>query len=381
MQPKDSFLFLGPFRLCAIPLAIAVVAFLLQLLSRFHRRSRFKRQHGCEDPQAANKDPFFGLDIILSNLQNTKSHTLLPELVSRYRKFGSTYSIKYGLKNVLSTMEPENLKSILSTNFASYDLGPIRTAGLKNALGESIFSSSGAEWKHSRAMIRPNLVKERFVSQEMSTFEKHFSHFLAKIPRDGTEVDLQPMFFTFTLNAALEIICGHETQELSSDLPESEDIENIFNNVMKGSHQAMVGFLPFSSSKSDYIKYTSMSQNWTDRYVVQAMEEHRARELDTESKTKIDKDKPSLLAELVKDSDSVLRIRSEILAVLIAGRDTTASALSSLWFVLAKRPDIVEKLQVEVASLGGEKPDFETLKKMQYLQNTIHEGKLLERGP
>jgi cytochrome P450 len=65
------------------------------------------------------------------------------------------------------------------------------------------------------------------------------------------------------------------------------------------------------------------------------------------------------------------RIWSELIVILTAGRETTALTLSFLWFILAKRPDIVKELQVKVDELSKERPDFQRLKKMRYLQNTI----------
>lgn len=81
------------------------------------------------------------------------------------------------------------------------------------------------------------------------------------------------------------------------------------------------------------------------------------------------------MQKLITEMDDVVQIRSELIALLIAGRDTTASTLSSLWFVLAKRPDIVAKLQAEVAELNGERPGFTRLKQMTYVQHTVQEGK------
>jgi cytochrome P450 len=64
------------------------------------------------------------------------------------------------------------------------------------------------------------------------------------------------------------------------------------------------------------------------------------------------------LNKLVKETYNVPRIRSELIAILTAGRETTALALSSLWFILAKRPDIVKELQVKMDELSRERPDF-----------------------
>ena len=104
-----------------------------------------------------------------------------------------------------------------------------------------------------------------------------------------------------------------------------------------------------------------------DRCVRQAIQEHKSGKFDSE--------KPCFLQELISETEDVVRLRSEMIALLIAGRDTTASTLSSLWFVLAKRPDIVAKLKAEVDELGGERPGFNRLKQMDYLQHTIQEGK------
>jgi cytochrome P450 len=59
---------------------------------------------------------------------------------------------------------------------------------------------------------------------------------------------------------------------------------------------------------------------------------------------------------------------------LLAGRDTTASLLTNLWFVLAKRPDVWARLQADVAQLGGEKPTFEQLRDLKYLRALMNES-------
>lgn len=67
-------------------------------------------------------------------------------------------------------------------------------------------------------------------------------------------------------------------------------------------------------------------------------------------------------------------LRSELLNVLLAGRDTTAGLLSNTWHVLSKRPDIWDKLLREVDQLEGEKPDYAQLKEMKYLKYLLNES-------
>lgn len=70
-------------------------------------------------------------------------------------------------------------------------------------------------------------------------------------------------------------------------------------------------------------------------------------------------------------------IRDQLVAVLLAGRDTTASTLSWLFYELSRHPGVLSRLRSEVASVVGldpaVKPTYVQLKSMKYLQNTLSE--------
>ncbi len=78
------------------------------------------------------------------------------------------------------------------------------------------------------------------------------------------------------------------------------------------------------------------------------------------------------LASYTRDRDV---LRDQLVAVLLAGRDTTAVTLSWLFYELSKRPQIVEKLQQEIESFVGldREPTYTDLKSMRYLQHTLNE--------
>ena len=83
------------------------------------------------------------------------------------------------------------------------------------------------------------------------------------------------------------------------------------------------------------------------------------------------------LHELVSQTTDKIKIRSELLNILLAGRDTTSSLLSNVWFELANRPDIWSRLQREVVEVlpdDGEFPTYENLKDMKYLRAVLNES-------
>lgn len=82
------------------------------------------------------------------------------------------------------------------------------------------------------------------------------------------------------------------------------------------------------------------------------------------------------LHELVSQTSDPIKVRSELLNILLAGRDTTASFLSNVWFELSNRPDVWSRLQREIAAAlpDGDFPTFEKLKDMKYLRAVLNES-------
>jgi cytochrome P450 len=68
-------------------------------------------------------------------------------------------------------------------------------------------------------------------------------------------------------------------------------------------------------------------------------------------------------------------LRDLILTFLMAGRTTTASALSWTLFCLCKNPDVQEKARLEVLKVCGDKgPRYEDMSQLWYLQAVINEA-------
>jgi cytochrome P450 len=68
-------------------------------------------------------------------------------------------------------------------------------------------------------------------------------------------------------------------------------------------------------------------------------------------------------------------LRDQLVAVLLAGRDTTASTLSWTFYELARAPEVWRKLREEIIERVGleRAPTYDDLKSMKYLQATMNE--------
>lgn len=220
-------------------------------------------------------------------------------------------------------------------------------------------------------MLRPNFVKAQV--GDLGTFERHVAELIDLIPTDGRTIDLSPLFFRLTLDSATEFLLGEGTNSLATNGDDG------FSKAMDDAQTWMAGisfwkivskFFPFTTADRKLFKRNcEFVHAFVDGYVEKGLAK---REQLLESKSV--KGRYTFIDELVRQTDDRVRIRSEILNILLAGRDTTASLLTNVWWLLSKRPDIWTKLQAEVASLNGQKPTWEQLKELKYVRALLNES-------
>ncbi|KAL4931057.1 cytochrome P450 [Aspergillus undulatus] len=68
------------------------------------------------------------------------------------------------------------------------------------------------------------------------------------------------------------------------------------------------------------------------------------------------------------------RVQDELMNILVAGRDTTASLLGKLFFMLARDPTIWNKLCDEVSNLEDRAPTYEELRSLEYVQCCLNDS-------
>ena len=218
-------------------------------------------------------------------------------------------------------------------------------------------------------------------------FERHVQHLMQAIPRGGEMVDLQPLFSTMTLDIATEFLFGKSTDCLSLDGADAETkrfvtaYERVMH-AMGGQDQGLAIFVallagifvPNWTLRGEY----KIVHSYVDRIVKNALAEKQKRlEVEKEKQDFIglgEKERYIFLHELLNQTTDKDKIRSELLNILLAGRETTAALLSNVWFELSKRPDSRAKLQREVSALNGEFPSFEQMKDMKYLRAVLNES-------
>lgn len=340
-------------------------------------RRRFKLENGCQ-PLAKHyphKDFLFGIDGMRDVIRAGKEHRLLDRAITNYKRLGNTFGNKLFFQKVIMTCEPQNVKTVLSLKFKDYSLG-LRRDTLGPLLGDGIFTSDGEAWSHSRAMIRPNFTRDQIA--DLEAFERHIQDLFKVLPRDGTTVDLQELFFRFTIDSATEFLFGKSVDTLRAmqvDGTSEATFAEAFNKAQNAiSMRTRLGLLRYVIKDKPGQEAIRICHEYVDQFVDEAVRYRERIDLEKQSGISVE-EKYVFLHELAKATKDKKRLRDELLNVLLAGRDTTASLLSNMWFVIAKRPDIFAKLRREVEeTLHGDLPTYEQLRNMKYLKYCLNES-------
>lgn len=388
----------------------AIIHKSIQRILTAQDRRRTIRRHGCLPPAAfPHTDPFLGIDGIRAALLAGKEKRFLPRVRDQYRRYGNTFSSRFLTYGVINTIEPANIRSVLSTDFKSYCIGSRRKDSFAPLLGRSIGLFDGQEWEHSRAMLRPSFAKAQIGN--LSLYETHVQNLLqvmmdAKGKGTGddeddatmgveVEADLQELFFRFTADVTTDLMFGESIGSLLHPTSSEANIARIIlEAVIECEKRWQLGWLARFSPQPGFWRNIDAIRKYIDPYVEKAVMHRRALEQsrqdhrliaagDKEQRDDDDGDNDNhedgryvFLHEISKRTSDRTILRDELLSLFFGGRDTTACLLSNLFFVLARRPDIWARIRSEVAQLENGIPTIATIKQLRYVRFCLLECSL-----
>ncbi|KAJ5594619.1 uncharacterized protein N7459_000827 [Penicillium hispanicum] len=350
------------------------------LLRLHHHRQQAKSLH-CQSPPAGSS-VFFGIPAFIRLGNAVREKRWIDYLADQFLIHGNTFTQQFLARTLISTIEPENVKAILATQFQDFCLGT-RHEQFYPLLGDGIFTLDGAGWSHARGLLRPQFTRDQVA--DLSMLDDHIAHLIDLIPKDRSAFDIQRLFFLLTLDSATHFLFG---ESVGCMLPPSETT-GVLEKSAVGSAQ---GFADAFTTAQDYLAARSRAQGlyWlvnpkefreanrrvhevVDHYVNVALESKRNPERKDASSRYI------FLDALAADTDDPKILRDNMLNILLAGRDTTASLLSSTFFYLARHPQVWDRLRREIVAEFGDSRTSRSeitqarLKDIPYLRYVLNE--------
>ncbi|KAK3807914.1 MAG: cytochrome P450 [Benniella sp.] len=297
-----------------------------------------------------------------------------------HEKFGPVWAFSVPkLGRIIRFNDPDVLEHVLKTNFWAYEKGPVVQDMFRDLLGTGIFSADGDHWKWQRKMASHIFNVNAFRNYTSSVFVTEANivvDYLERMADQGQPVDMQNLFYLFTLDSFGEISFGQSFGCLKRPEEEVEfaaafDRLNtvVFNRLFTGNWR-------FREWVTGMNKQVAKDKKVINDFALNIIESRRRH-----GYHKPQKDLLQLFMDMEKEDGEPLSdemLCCLVLNFIIAGRDTTAQALSWMFYLLHRSssdPSIVPQLVKEVDEvLEGGVPTYESCKKMKYSEACLYEA-------
>ncbi|EOY19050.1 Cytochrome P450 [Theobroma cacao] len=275
------------------------------------------------------------------------------------------------------TANPENVEYMLKTRFNDYPKGKSFAMILGDLLGKGIFNVDGDLWMFQRKMASlelANFAIRAYAFEIVATEIKYrllplLSSFSGK---DGSVLDLQEVFRRFSFDNICKFSFGLDPGCLESSLPISH-FADAFDLASKLSAERGMAPVPllwkikriFNIGSEKKLKKAIEAVNGLAMEVIM-----QKRKLGFSTH----KDLLSRFMACIND-DSYLR--DIVISFILAGRDTMASALTTLFWLLANHPLAISEIRKESDQFRESNQEFasyDQIRKMHYLHATVYES-------
>ncbi|XP_043720857.1 cytochrome P450 94B3-like [Telopea speciosissima] len=280
------------------------------------------------------------------------------------------------------TANPLNIEYMLKTNFENYPKGDRFISLLEDFLGRGIFNSDGELWKLQR----------KTASFEFNT--KSLRNFVMDIIKEETQsrlipqlmrvadldqiVDMQDVLERFAFDNMCKLAFNIDPGCLGGDANAGKGFMQAFEDAATLSAGRSMSALPHLwklkkalniGSEKQLKESISTVHSFADKIIRSRMEAKQESSAD-------------LLSRFMEnESNSPELLRDIVISFILAGRDTTSSALTWLFWLLGSRLDVKLNILKELKAIRtrngkeiGHTYSFDELREMQYLQAVISEA-------
>ncbi len=276
-------------------------------------------------------------------------------MVELFRTLGDTYRVFVPARGSYTYVihHPDDVKRVLVSNHRNYTKG-IGLDRVKILLGKGLMTSEGELWKRQRYMMQP-FFHRRVVTEFAQLIGQANDRFIARweeISRRGEPVNLTDEMSELTLEIVLRSIVGTDLDRLSAEMG-----GNPFEVVTKDSGRNLQFAFKFRSlTKLIAALIARRRAGGEEHFDFLGM----------------------LLAARDKDSGAPMPERElidEVLTLIVAGHETTASALNWTWYLISQHPQVEARLHAEIDAAAEEPaPGLAQMESLPYTQQVINEA-------
>ena len=279
----------------------------------------------------------------------------LERMVELFARYGDTYRVFSPTRKAYTYVvhHPDDVKRVLVSNHRNYTKG-MGLDRVKILLGKGLMTSEGELWKRQRYMMQP-FFHRRVITEFAKTLDSANDRFIARweaLAARGELVNITEEMSELTLDIVLRSIFGRDLERMSTQAG-----GNPFEVVTKDQERN----LQFA------FKFRSLA-----KIVAGIMERRRAQNEEHFDYVGM------LMSARDKDTGAPMSDRElidEVMTLVVAGHETTASGLNWTWYLLSQNPEAEARLHAEIdAAADMPTPNLAQMESLAYTQQVVNEA-------
>lgn len=308
---------------------------------------------------------------LLGNLMEFR-RDVLGLLVNSARTFGDVVHFRIGPQHIHLINHPDHIKHVLLGNHHNFDKNTRSAAAIRQGTGESLLTSNGAVWKRQRRQAQPFFHRRNicgFVG-DMTTATSAMLKRWRVQAASGQALDVASEMMRLTYGIVGRTIFNADVG------PDAEAVERAMPIVLAhtfGRLERLIN-LPDWVPTPQNRRYQKAVAD-IDAVVFRIIEEHRQAE-------QVNGPGRDMLSMLLRIQDEATgealtdeQLRNATLTLLLAGHETTANALTWVFYLVSQHPAVESQLRDEVrAVLGDRPPTLDDLALLPYTKMVIQEA-------
>jgi cytochrome P450 len=287
-----------------------------------------------------------------------------------WHRYGDVVHFRFLFWPAYVLYHPEHVKRVLQENHRNYNKNFPNMKVARELFGNGLFTNDGESWLRQRRLMQPS-----FHHKRLTGFGRLMSEAaVAMLERwQATTSSDPPLDIPLEMMRLSLRIAGLTL--FSLDLSDEVDfVGRTFTTL--GPLIYRYASLPFPPLwvPTPRNRRLLAGLNTLDTVVYAIINERR--------KQPVDANVPDLLWMLLSARDeetgegmSDQQLRDEVLTLLLAGHETTATALTWTWYLLSQHPEVERRLHAELDTvLAGQLPAVEDLDALPYTRMVIQEA-------
>jgi cytochrome P450 len=296
---------------------------------------------------------------LFSSLRDIR-HDRLGFVLKIARRYGDVAGFRMGWRTLLLVNHPDAVRHVLRDNVRNYQKG-IGLAEAKPLLGNGLLTSEDSAWAAQRQRLHQVFHADRMAGFAEASVAAASSRLelWEKAGLADRELDIPEEMTRLTLE-----ILGRTL--LRGNLADEADLVSSLDMVERWAIRKMVNPLALPAPASFRVR-RALSR--LDAIVRSLVEAHRR-----DPRPEGEGDALDALLSAEGEVDAGL-LRDEVVTLLIAGHETSASALAWTWYLISLNPAVRDRLEDELATvLAGRLPTFADVSRLEYTRMVAQEA-------